>query len=59
MGAEEFYKILQGLDSEVAKNLSPNDGNRTIRAYEVLKETGRSISFWQDKIVKNFSYRCL
>lgn len=54
IGAEEFYKILQSLDPEVAKTLAQNNGNRTIRAYEVIKETGRSISFWQGKTFKNF-----
>ncbi len=47
IGAEEFYKLLQSIDLEVAARLEPNNTHRTLRAYEVIKTTGKSINFWQ------------
>jgi len=54
VGAEEFYKILKAEDSEVAQRLDPNNTHRTLRAYEVIKATSKSINFWQMQKPKTF-----
>ena len=47
-GAEALHAELSSLDASVAGGLKPNDGQRIVRALEVLEETGRSISAFQD-----------
>ncbi len=34
-------------DPEMAAQLNPGDGQRMLRAWEVLEASGRSLSFWQ------------
>ena len=43
-GNERVYKILSELDSKAAENLHPNNLKRVIRAIEIIKETGKSLS---------------
>ncbi|MEK6733816.1 MAG: tRNA (adenosine(37)-N6)-dimethylallyltransferase MiaA [Pseudomonadota bacterium] len=47
IGPEEFYQALRSIDPEVASNLNPNNYQKTIRAYEVIKSTGKSILYWR------------
>ncbi|MDR1693839.1 MAG: tRNA (adenosine(37)-N6)-dimethylallyltransferase MiaA [Lactobacillaceae bacterium] len=46
IGSHGIHKILEEKDPETAKKLSPNDTTRVRRAYEVLQDTGKSISEW-------------
>lgn len=47
IGNEEFYKVLSQVDPIVADKISSNDYKRMLRAYEVIKFTGKSILQWQ------------
>lgn len=47
IGIESFFAELKKLDPEVAKILNISDTQRTIRAYEVIKQTGKSILDFQ------------
>ena len=49
IGIKELYLKLQQLDEPVAKRLNPSDIQRIIRAYLVIKQTGKSISYWQQQ----------
>lgn len=46
-GAESFFAELKKLDPKAAKILNVSDTQRTIRAYEVIKQTGKSILDFQ------------
>ncbi len=46
-GATKLYDVLMREDAEVAMRLKPGDGQRIVRALEVLDASGRSISEWQ------------
>ncbi len=46
-GPEELYRQLQERDPAVAASLRPQDGQRIVRALEVLQATGRSIAAFQ------------
>lgn len=46
-GAERLHRILMHEDSAVAIQLRPTDGQRIVRALEVLDASGRSILDWQ------------
>ena len=46
-GAESLHKILAEIDPAMAANLKPADGQRILRSIEVMKATGKSLSFWQ------------
>ena len=48
-GPEALYAELSRRDPLVAESLRPRDGQRIVRALEVLEETGRSISELQGK----------
>nr|WP_037072723.1 tRNA (adenosine(37)-N6)-dimethylallyltransferase MiaA [Rhizobium sp. PDO1-076] len=48
-GAEALHAELSGRDPVVAEKLRPQDGQRIVRALEVLEATGRSISSFQGK----------
>ncbi|WP_117192557.1 tRNA (adenosine(37)-N6)-dimethylallyltransferase MiaA [Rhizobium terrae] len=48
-GAEVLYAELVRRDFRVAESLEPKDGQRIVRALEVLDETGRSISEFQGR----------
>lgn len=43
-GAEHLHRVLERVDSQAAKNISPLDWSRTMRALEVYFQTGRRIS---------------
>lgn len=47
MGNQKFHKLLEELDPEAAKIIDPNSYKRVLRAYEVVKYTGKSILTWQ------------
>lgn len=46
-GAEALYRNLEVRDPQTAARLKPADGQRIVRALEVLEATGRSISAFQ------------
>ncbi len=46
-GVSVLYSKLQEEDPEIAEKLNPNDSQRILRAYEVIKGTGRSLLYWQ------------
>ena len=46
-GAAKLHRILTREDSAVAMTLKPTDGQRIVRALEVLDASGRSIAEWQ------------
>jgi len=49
IGNKRFYELLQELDPEIAAKLEANNNVRILRAYEVIKATGKSLRFWQEK----------
>ena len=49
IGPLEFYNKLRELDLLSAEKLAPNNGHRTMRAYEVILATGKSLNYWQKK----------
>jgi len=46
-GAERLHRLLMHEDSTTAMQLKPTDGQRIVRALEVLDASGRSILEWQ------------
>ncbi|MGD9912923.1 MAG: tRNA (adenosine(37)-N6)-dimethylallyltransferase MiaA [Rhizobiaceae bacterium] len=46
-GAPALHAILREQDPAAAEQLRPNDGQRVVRALEVLEHSGRSILDWQ------------
>ena len=46
LGGKAFHRELRRLDPETAARLNPGDSHRLIRAWEVLRATGRSLSSW-------------
>jgi tRNA dimethylallyltransferase len=46
-GPEKLHRILRVEDPEVGMMLRPSDGQRIVRALEVLESSGRSIAHWQ------------
>ncbi|MBB6259795.1 tRNA dimethylallyltransferase [Paenochrobactrum gallinarii] len=46
-GAESLHRILSEIDPVMAANLKPADGQRILRSIEIMKATGKSLSFWQ------------
>lgn len=46
-GAEPLHRVLSERDPEMAQRLKPGDGQRIVRALEVLEASGRSILAWQ------------
>lgn len=46
-GAEGLHALLAERDPAVAERLTPTDGQRIVRALEVLDATGRSLAHWQ------------
>jgi tRNA dimethylallyltransferase len=46
-GPEKLHRTLARRDPAVAARLKPGDGQRIVRALEVLEASGRSISHWQ------------
>ena len=47
--AKELHKKLEKIDPVMARRLNENDGQRVARAYEVFKQTGKSLAWWQDQ----------
>lgn len=47
LGNPAFHGHLATLDPVMASRLNPNDTQRLIRAWEVLKGTGKSLAYWQ------------
>lgn len=47
LGPEALHRNLSARDPQVAGTLNPQDGQRIVRAIEVLESTGRSISTFQ------------
>ena len=48
-GAPALHALLGGRDREAAARLRPQDGQRIVRALEVLDASGRSILSWQEE----------
>jgi tRNA dimethylallyltransferase len=48
-GAEVLHRELASSDGPVAESLSPQDGQRIVRALEVMEATGQSIAAFQGK----------
>ncbi len=46
-GTLAMHGLLQKRDDDMAKSLEINDGQRILRALEVLEETGKSLLWWQ------------
>src|SRR5690606_31796384 len=46
-GAAELHHVLSARDPAAAKGLNTGDGQRIVRALEVLDASGRSIVEWQ------------
>lgn len=46
-GGEPLHRVLSERDPEMARRLKPGDGQRIVRALEVLEVSGRSILAWQ------------
>lgn len=46
-GPEPMHRILSERDPQMAERLKPGDGQRIVRALEVLEASGRSILDWQ------------
>ena len=47
LGAAAFHAALAARDPVMGARLHPSDGQRAIRAWEVLEATGRSLADWQ------------
>ncbi len=47
LGNAEFHAELASRDPVMAARLEPADGQRLMRAWEVLEATGRSLALWQ------------
>lgn len=54
IGNQEFHKKLALTDAESAKKLNINDTHRLLRAYDVVLQTGKTLSHWQNKPKKRF-----
>jgi tRNA dimethylallyltransferase len=46
-GASELHRLLARDDPEAAQRIRPSDGQRIVRALEVLEASGRPITAWQ------------
>lgn len=62
-GAEALHRQLGGRDPGAAARLRPADGQRIVRALEVLEASGRSILEWQGRrgqpLVERSSAQCM
>lgn len=52
LGGEKIHAELAARDPVMAARLEPADGQRLMRAWEVLEATGRSLAEWQDEPVE-------
>ena len=48
-GAETLHSELSARDPETAGRIRPEDGQRIVRALEVLEETGRGLADWHEE----------
>jgi len=48
-GAASLHARLAGMDPDAAKGIHASDGQRIVRALEVMESSGRSIRHWQEK----------
>lgn len=48
-GSIHLHGVLEKLSQAEARRLKPGDGQRIVRALEVLEATGRSLEEWQDE----------
>ncbi len=51
IGSAAFHAELNARDPVMAARLEPADGQRLMRAWEVLEATGRSLALWQEEPV--------
>ncbi|HVW54875.1 MAG TPA: tRNA (adenosine(37)-N6)-dimethylallyltransferase MiaA [Rhizobiaceae bacterium] len=51
-GAEALHRVLRERDADAATAIGPSDGQRVLRALEVLEASGRSILSWQAEPAK-------
>ncbi len=62
-GISFLYKKLQAIDEEYSKKIHINDRQRILRALEVYKETGKTLSLWhkehQENLENNKKYNSL
>ena len=49
IGQEKFFKLLADIDSVSATKINPQDTQRSLRAFEVFKQTGKSIFNFQSE----------
>lgn len=49
-GSETFRAALAIMDKESSEKIKPNDKQRLIRAYEVVKYTGKPLQRWQEEM---------
>ncbi len=54
VGPVEFHHILKQIDPESAAIIDYNNSKRALRAYEVIKTTGKSIHYWQEQNISYF-----
>ena len=47
VGPETLYEMLRANDPDATLRIKPQDGQRIVRALEILEASGRPISFWQ------------
>ena len=55
LGSDLFYKKLINLDPKIKSIIKPNDKQRMIRFYEIIKFTNKSILDWQKNTKNNLS----
>ena len=55
IGSDLFYKKLINLDPKIKNIIKPNDKQRMIRFYEIIKFTNKSILDWQKNTKNNLS----
>jgi tRNA dimethylallyltransferase len=58
IGEEKFRAELARLDPDSAAKLARNDRQRLVRAFEVVKHTGKTIAHWQNKGIQVQEERC-
>jgi tRNA dimethylallyltransferase len=49
MPTEQAYTALQAMDPPRAAMLNPGDSTRIARALEVIRSTGKSLAYWQER----------
>jgi tRNA dimethylallyltransferase len=49
IGSEELHRRLMAEDPQTAARLKPGDPQRNVRAWEVLRATGRPLAAWQQE----------